>query len=154
MAVSDDDFVALTPLGENKGRAAVIWARDELGRSLLQIRDNFDFVKMKGRMGYFGGHVEEGEALDVCAAREFAEETGIEIETSDLVPRVCFVSPTNDQMLHFVFELKRRIHPTEVVIHEGAGFVFLDPCQFKDFPVLPAVTLAQDHLETHRLGAA
>ena len=150
--VSESDFKAVTPLAENKGKAAVIWAEDELGRCLLQIRDNFDFVKMGGRLCLFGGHVEDGENLADAALREFEEETGIRVSLDELEPKIAFVSPTNDQMLHFVFKLNRRIQVTDIVVHEGAGFVFLERSQFDDFPLLPAVILADQHLGNGALG--
>ena len=151
--VTEADFKQIGAMTPDMGRASVIRAQDDLGRVLLQIRDNFDFVKMGGWLGYFGGHVEAGEDLDEAAAREFEEETGIFIDKSELIPRLALVSPSNDQMLHYVFELKRRIQATEIVVCEGAGFVFLERSQFDSFPVLPAVILAEQHLDGEMLGA-
>ena len=101
---------------------------------------------MPWQFGLFGGHVEPGEALIACAVREFEEETQIRIAPEELIPRIKFVSPTNDRMLHYVFELTRRISPSDVVVHEGAGFAFLDILQFDDFPILPSARIAAREL--------
>lgn len=36
-----------------------------------------------------GGHVEEGEALNVTVRREIKEETGIELDTTNMIPFYC-----------------------------------------------------------------
>ncbi|MEO0343850.1 MAG: NUDIX domain-containing protein [Pseudomonadota bacterium] len=136
------DFKALDVLDLRKAKATGVFARDKLGRPLLQVRDNFDFVKMGGWIGFFGGHLEEGENLADCAVREFKEETNIEIQHSELIPRVSLSSESSDNMLLFVLELKRRIQPSEPVIGEGAGFVFLDWTDFDRYPITPTVLRA------------
>lgn len=140
--VTHSDFEQLGEIGGEEGKAAGVWATDEEGRILLQLRDDIPTIKMPGWMGLFGGHVEPGEGLAACAAREFAEETGIAISTDELIPQLVYRSQTQDNMLHYIFELTRRIRPTEIVVYEGAGYAFLTPTQFDRFPILPSVKTA------------
>ncbi|MEM0976992.1 MAG: NUDIX domain-containing protein [Pseudomonadota bacterium] len=146
-SVSLDDFTHLTDIGSSQNSASVLLARDAGGRYLLQIRDNFPVIAAPGMLGLFGGHVERGEDLAECAVREFREETGIVITRAEIEPYVAFVSPSNADLVHFVFKLNRRISPADIVLEEGAGFVFFEPSQFANFPVLEAAKLAINWFE-------
>lgn len=53
---------------------AVILLRED-GAVLLQLRDNKEGLRNAGMWVPPGGHAEPGEPIDVCAKREFLEET-------------------------------------------------------------------------------
>ena len=54
---------------------AVILLRED-GAALLQLRDDKEGLRNAGMWVPPGGHAEPGEAIEVCARREFLEETG------------------------------------------------------------------------------
>lgn len=53
---------------------AVILLRED-GAALLQLRDNKEGLRNAGMWVPPGGHAEPGEAIEMCAHREFLEET-------------------------------------------------------------------------------
>lgn len=78
---------------------------------LLQLRSNTGF-----RDGYWAaaaaGHVERGEAAPAAACREAAEELGITVDESDLVPLVTLHRTQNtgdpvDERVDFFFTCRR-----------------------------------------------
>ena len=47
----------------------------EDGAALLQLRDRKEGLRNAGMWGVPGGHAEPGETIEICAKREFLEET-------------------------------------------------------------------------------
>ena len=58
--------------GVRKIAAAIVF--DTAGRLLLQQRDNIPGILYPGRIGLFGGHLEEDETFLGCVVREIHEE--------------------------------------------------------------------------------
>ena len=69
---------------ENKRVAAVFLLRDD-GALLLQHRDDKPGLPLADRWAPPGGHCEEGEAIELCARREFREETGYDCAELNLL---------------------------------------------------------------------
>lgn len=114
-------------------RVAALMVRDAQGRFLCQLRDDLPHVAGAGLWSFFGGRVEAGESLRAAAVREFAEETGIALHEAELRPRAILASSVKPDWLIHIFEVARRIAPSEVCLGEGAGFALLTEAQIKDF---------------------
>ena len=119
--------------GPNLIKVAAIYACDEHGRALCQLRDDFESVAAGGIWGLFGGKVEAGESLRGAAVREFYEETGIVIGESDLEPMVEVASSVLPDWRIYVFGLMRPVQPDQIRLGEGAGFAFLTEAQIADY---------------------
>lgn len=66
--------------------AVYVYFLDDEGRVLLQRRgQDVGFMPGKWAAGA-AGHLERGESVAECAVREVAEEIGITLETTDVVP--------------------------------------------------------------------
>lgn len=117
-------------------RGASVFARDNEGRMLLQLRDDYPGIAAPGQWGFFGGGVEPGETLDTAARREFLEETGIDLAGENLRPLVRFASQALTDGIVHVFALERAIAPHEVALGEGAGFAFLTRMQVENFDLI------------------
>lgn len=89
--------------------------RDDAGRLLLQRRP---FHKHHGGLWEFpGGKVENGEIPRVALAREIAEELGIEIETTALLPALLADEGAAGGVVLFLYSCTS--WRGEIVAHEG-----------------------------------
>lgn len=86
------------------------------GRFLLQLRDDIPDIVNPGRIGMFGGHLEDGEDMETCARRELEEETGLAVATGSLRPltELRFNDPRRGMLAVGLF------------LHEGADADHLD----------------------------
>ena len=83
---------------------------DRLGRILLQERDEFPAIDPE-KWGLVGGHVDDGEDVEVAAYRELLEETGVRLSPGTLQPwrtiQVFHAAYGSDDRMH-VYAARRR----------------------------------------------
>ena len=129
-----------TPLGTltpaSDWRAALIVACDDLGRVLLQLRDDLPGVAAPGQWGVFGGQVEGEETLAQAAAREFREETGIALPLEQLQPLAAIRSNARADGVLYAFRAQTPVAPGQIRLGEGAGFAFFAPHQLGALPMV------------------
>lgn len=135
----EGDFHTLGPW-ENPGpfKASIVLLIDTYGRVSIQFRDDFKGVKARGFWGLFGGEIETGETARQAAAREIAEETGLDIPENTLKPFVKTLSETGENGQHYVFLCTQIVDASKVTLHEGAGFAFIHKDQLEKFDLIPA----------------
>lgn len=137
--MSPEDFPAFGPLPPvERWRGASVLARDGEGRALLQLRDDWAGVPGAGYWSLFGGMAEPGEALDVAACREFAEETGVELTPRDVRP-LARLPARRQGGVHYILATARVVTPAEIRLGEGAGFAFLTREQVESFRLVPHI---------------
>lgn len=146
MTLSETDFPLIGDWIEDATPVTLILAKDQLGRILMQLRDDFDHILRPAHWSFFGGHVEPGEALLPCALREFEEETGILLGPDELVPLCRTVSSYSHQW--FAFECTRILDPQDIRLGEGAGFAFLTLEQARSFTTVPRATEVLGHWQS------
>jgi 8-oxo-dGTP diphosphatase len=88
---------------------------------LMQLRDNIPGIVYPGHWGFFGGHLEPGEAPEQALRRELVEE--IEYEAGELIPfgRYC-----QGNVVRHVFAGPLTVPVSQLVLHEGWDLGFLD----------------------------
>ena len=97
--------MAPTPQGRTKG-ICMTHRQPTVGVGVLVMRDGLVLLGRRlgshgaGTWALPGGHLEFGESIEACAAREVLEETGLEIETALLGPCTSNVFPVEDK--HYV----------------------------------------------------
>lgn len=130
----NDVFEPIGPQPVDVGaRVAALMVRDAQGRFLCQLRDDAPDVAGGGLWSFFGGRVEAGESLRAAAVRELLEETGLVVSEDALRPLAMLASTAKPDWLIHIFEVERRIVPSEICLGEGAGFALLTEAQVKDF---------------------
>lgn len=89
------------------------------GRLIFQRRTD-DAPTSPGMLGFFGGHLEEGEDPYAAAQRELAEETSIK-ESAELVlwGKFTTISPEGNPRKVYVYKLA--VDTADFDIFEGAG---------------------------------
>lgn len=102
---------------------------DRRGWILLQERDEFPAIDPE-KWGLVGGHVDEGEDVEVAAYRELLEETGVELPPGTLRPWrdiAVFHAAygTNDRM--HVYAAETELGDADIVCGEGRQIVFVEP---------------------------
>lgn len=143
--MTDADFELITDWPVCKYTVVGLVIQDKLGRTCLQLRDNFAHVNSGGKWGFFGGHVDAGESIEMAAARELTEETGLVAAPSDLIPYVRMV-PADLAAYHYYFRLNHVVEPHQINVFEGAGFAFFEEKQAKSLKKLESATLMWRHL--------
>jgi 8-oxo-dGTP diphosphatase len=119
-------------------KAAIILMTDEYGRVSIQFRDDFEGINAPGQWGFFGGEIESGETARHAAVRELAEETGIIMPQKSMVPFVKTLSETGGNGQHYVFVCTETVKVSDLTVHEGAGFAFVNKNQLDKFDLIPA----------------
>ncbi len=108
--------------------AAVVLV-DRRGRILLQERDEFPAIDPE-KWGLVGGHVEDGEDVEVAAYRELLEETGVRLPPGTLQPwrwvEVFHEVYGTDDRMH-VFAAPTALTDADIVCGEGRQIVFVEP---------------------------
>ena len=102
---------------------------DRRGRILLQERDEFPAIDPE-KWGLVGGHVEDGEDVEVAAYRELLEETGVQLAPGTLeswgsIGVFHEVYGTDDRM--HVFAARTELTDADIVCGEGRQIVFVEP---------------------------
>jgi 8-oxo-dGTP diphosphatase len=95
---------------------------DDLGRLLLQQRDDIPGILYPGAIGLFGGHREGEETFLACAVREIHEELGFYVppERFDFLTRFQGADPeTPGGTLHAEFFIIRGLRASDLTITEG-----------------------------------
>ncbi len=84
------------------------------GQFLLQLRDDIPGIVYPGYWGFFGGHLEPGEAPETGLRRELLEEIGY-------VPTVltAFGCYRDSRVVRHVFSAPLQIAVTDLVLYEG-----------------------------------
>jgi 8-oxo-dGTP diphosphatase len=102
---------------------------DRRGWILLQERDEFPAIDPE-KWGLVGGHVEDGEDVEVAAHRELLEETGVRLPAGSLRPWDAFgvfhAAYGSDDRMH-VFAAPTDLADADIVCGEGRQIVFVDP---------------------------
>jgi 8-oxo-dGTP diphosphatase len=95
---------------------------DDLGRLLLQQRDDIPGILYPGAIGLFGGHREGEETFLACAVREIHEELSFYVppERFDFLIRFEGADPENPKgTLHAEFFLVRELRVSDLTVTEG-----------------------------------
>lgn len=110
-------------------RFACVVLVDRRGWILLQERDEHPVIDPE-TWSFAGGHLEEGEAFDVGAARELEEETGVRLRPDELalwgeieIRHEAYGSLDRLQ----VFAAPTDLTDDDIVLGEGRRIVFVDP---------------------------
>jgi 8-oxo-dGTP pyrophosphatase MutT (NUDIX family) len=123
---------------------------DDLGRLLLQQRDDILGILYPGAIGLFGGHREGDETFLACAVREIHEELSYYVppERFDFLTRLEGRDPENPGgIVHAEFFIVRGLRVADLTITEGQLLVVrpteLDAIRQK---LTPSARLALDTL--------
>ncbi|MFL5956964.1 MAG: NUDIX domain-containing protein [Solirubrobacterales bacterium] len=102
---------------------------DRRGWILLQERDEFPVIDPE-KWGLVGGHVEDGEDVEVAAYRELEEETGVALPAGTLsawrAVEVHHAAYASDDRMH-VFAAPTGLSDADIVCGEGRQIVFVEP---------------------------
>lgn len=111
------------------------------GRYVLQRRTK-DAPYAPGRLGIFGGRVEEGETPNECIKRELKEETNLDIAAIELRQKTEFIIPSSEDFdrprYFFLYEAKLSNLDFEVYEGDGAEAYALEELRQRDDLVYPA----------------
>jgi 8-oxo-dGTP pyrophosphatase MutT (NUDIX family) len=118
--------------------AGVVLLRSD-GAALLQLREEKPGLPDAGNWVFPGGHCDAGEAIAVCARREFLEETTYRCES--LQPLTDFDSGAGGRQRHFSFFWERFDAVQELECREGVALQFIsrDKCPPNTPDYLPRV---------------
>jgi 8-oxo-dGTP diphosphatase len=102
---------------------------DRRGWLLLQERDEFPAIDPE-KWGLVGGHVDDGEDVEVAAYRELLEETGVGLPPGTLrrwrdIAVFHAAYGTNDRM--HVYAAETELGDADIVCGEGRQIVFVEP---------------------------
>jgi 8-oxo-dGTP diphosphatase len=102
---------------------------DRRGWILLQERDEFPAIDPE-KWGLVGGHVDDGEDVDVAAYRELLEETGVRLPPGTLRQwrsvEVFHAAYGTDDRMH-VYAARTALTDADIVCGEGRQIVFVEP---------------------------
>jgi 8-oxo-dGTP pyrophosphatase MutT (NUDIX family) len=141
-----DDFPLLTEWPKCDLSVVGVVIQDDLQRVGVQLRDDFPHVASGGFWGFFGGHVDPGEAVPDTALRELNEETGISAMLDDFEPFARLVPPNGLQAYHYYYRFKRIVSVADVTVGEGAGLAFINYRQTQRFEFIESASLILEYL--------
>ena len=84
------------------------------GQFLMQLRDDFPNILCPGHWGFFGGHLEPGEAADTGLRRELYEEIGYTPTTITLFER-----DEDEQVVRYFYQTALTVPITDLELNEG-----------------------------------
>jgi 8-oxo-dGTP diphosphatase len=121
---------------------------DDLGRLLLQQRDDIPGILYPGAIGLFGGHREGEETFLACAVREIHEELSFYVppERFDFLTAFEGADPENPGgSLHAEFFIVRGLRVSDLTITEGQLLV-IEPSELNAIrlKLTPSACLALD----------
>ena len=96
---------------------------DELGRLLLQQRDDKPDIVQPGKVGLFGGHREIGETYLECVVREVREEISFYVPPNGFAHLEGFEGPDPEVSYgraHAEFYFARHVPVEKIIVTEGA----------------------------------
>lgn len=135
-------------------RTAVITLFTEEGGLILQQRDMnpAGAAFLRGKIAFFGGHVEEGESGQTAIIREASEELELQVFPENIVSDGIFQLHKDAHGIEErqeVFRYLLPVNPDSLVIHEGDGAVVIkNRMQLGSLPLAPfAAQLALYYLE-------
>jgi len=117
-----------------KVKLAVCVLLEKDGKVLLHRRYNTGFAD--GLYDMPSGHVDEGELPSIAAARELKEETGVDVDISDLIFVTTLYKNSHNPYVYFVF-VARKWHGEPQIMEPHA----CDDMQWFDKNELPENTL-------------
>jgi 8-oxo-dGTP pyrophosphatase MutT (NUDIX family) len=116
---------------------------DRRGWILLQERDEFPAIDPE-KWGMVGGHVEDGEDVEVAAYRELLEETGVRLAPGTLEHwrsiGVFHEAYGTDDLMH-VFAAPTDLTDADIVCGEGRQIVFVEPSSARGFDLTVAANI-------------
>jgi 8-oxo-dGTP pyrophosphatase MutT (NUDIX family) len=121
---------------------------DPRGRVLVQERD--DHAPVWPDMWCFpGGGLEGDEHPAAGAARELAEETGVEVAPDDLTDLGQFelVTPDHGTFLFHAYVARTTLADADVECHEGRQMVFVEPADLDELDVVRSTRIVAPALE-------
>ena len=108
---------------------------DSKGQVLLQHRDDNEYTVFPGHWGLFGGGVEEGETLEGALDREIWEELEYPIQHKEL-----WLIAREARADFHMFLVPIAVPLTELTLHEGQGFAYVDVDDALETLKVPPVT--------------
>lgn len=97
------------------------------GELILQQRDNSPLgaAHLRGKIGFFGGHMESHETPRAAIVREIQEELEFPLEETAIEQLGVFKkqpSVHGDANVVYVFQYQKPVQPSRVAVHEGVGY--------------------------------
>ncbi len=128
---------------------------DRRGWILLQERDEFPAIDPE-KWGLVGGHVEDGEDVEVAAHRELLEETGVRLPSGSLRPwdefDVFHEAYGSLDRMH-VFAARADLTDGDIVCGEGRQIVFVEPVRARSLDLTASAAIAVPGFLDSRLYA-
>ena len=103
---------------------------------MLQMRDNNPGIHSPLQWDFFGGGVEEGEAIIQAAKRELLEELGIDANLEDFIPVGCI---EHREVEEHLLSFTPRVEWGQFKVFEGAGAAFFLREDFLKIPITGVV---------------
>jgi 8-oxo-dGTP pyrophosphatase MutT (NUDIX family) len=118
---------------------------------ILQQRDNNPLgeAHLRGKVGFFGGHIEPGETPQATAIREIEEELELNMDPAHLKHIDRFqkeFSVHGDNNFVEVLFYNQPVDPDRLVVHEGADYVLVSPQNQSDINLTPFGTHLIDYI--------
>jgi 8-oxo-dGTP diphosphatase len=120
---------------------AGVFIEDDVGRLVLQLRDDIPTIPHPGHWSVWGGQIEEGESPIEAAAREVREELtlNVQIESLRYVTSGISVSPPREWYA-FYWEAGDAVNQAHVTEGQRLGRFFIDEIatgMLEGRPVIP-----------------
>lgn len=117
---------------------------DQEGRFLLQHRDNIAGIGEPNRWGFFGGCVEEGEALTTALERELQEELSCKV--GQIEKELFRWDRCPKCILNVCFAVRFMASNDDLILMEGKDFAWFSLDELVDLPLSPLVYENMSHL--------